>query len=501
MVSYVSQDLIPSDTRIPRRLEKSTFPRRTAGRDTKQFVESFPYRKSAIIVGLSLSTNSAQEIEAVAFSFGFKSFEITLDRGSSLPCVGDLTLQRLLSGNATFPSKDGDDFFNTFIMVGFDMARMATLIHKYLGFHTHGFDLGSLLAPDSASPWGPARVVANRLHQGELELLEYMVAESHALDQLKPRAMQNEFSSYNVRKDGKVDLQNDRYKTRVRRSNRQAVVITMASGREYTTRAVGMQGKKTTLGAVQLSGGIASIRVVGRQELTSSERALEHLLLTTLQGLKSFQQSPFIRLFWFPTWKRFKPPPESFRLNSSAYNTVMDVANLNVSQKKVIDTLVSSERAVIVHGPPGTGKTTTIATISRIWDLHDCPVWIVAHSNVAVKNIANALGKRNVDFRLIVSKEFHEEWHEHLYASVQEKLIRSDEFPKDPSDMERLIGGACIILSTLSMLSNPALEQNRLFELVPMERLIVDEVSQIRVFEFLVRISQSSKARVDETVM
>jgi len=42
--------------------------------------------------------------------------------------------------------------------------------------------------------------------------------------------------------------------------------------------------------------------------------------------------------------------------------------------------------------------------------LYQLPVWIVAHSNVAVKNIAETLFKKEVDFKLLVSKEFYEEW-------------------------------------------------------------------------------------------
>ncbi len=63
-----------------------------------------------------------------------------------------------------------------------------------------------------------------------------------------------------------------------------------------------------------------------------------------------------------------------------------------------------------ITGPPGTGKTTTIAAASRIWDFRRHPVWVVAHSNVAVKNIAETLYKKGVDFRLLVSNEFYEEW-------------------------------------------------------------------------------------------
>jgi hypothetical protein len=52
--------------------------------------------------------------------------------------------------------------------------------------------------------------------------------------------------------------------------------------------------------------------------------------------------------------------------------------------------------------------------------------------------------------------------------------------------MERTIGGSPVALCTLSMLSNPILDDRRLYELVPMERLIVDESSQIDVGEFMV---------------
>ena len=61
-------------------------------------------------------------------------------------------------------------------------------------------------------------------------------------------------------------------------------------------------------------------------------------------------------------------------------------------------------------GPPGTGKTQTICAAASIWDSQSIPAWIVAHSNVAVLNIAEVLHERQVDFKLLVSKEFHFEW-------------------------------------------------------------------------------------------
>jgi Rad3-related DNA helicase len=65
-----------------------------------------------------------------------------------------------------------------------------------------------------------------------------------------------------------------------------------------------------------------------------------------------------------------------------------------------------------LEGPPGTGKTTTIVAAAEIWAQDGIPTWIVAQSNVAVKNIAEKLYKRDVRFTILVSKEFHFEWYE-----------------------------------------------------------------------------------------
>jgi hypothetical protein len=70
---------------------------------------------------------------------------------------------------------------------------------------------------------------------------------------------------------------------------------------------------------------------------------------------------------------------------------------------------------------------------------------------------------------------------------IQEKLIRSDELPQNPRDLNLALGGTCIMLSTLSMLSNPALDAKGVFEFVPVKQLVIDEASQINVFDFMVR--------------
>lgn len=85
--------------------------------------------------------------------------------------------------------------------------------------------------------------------------------------------------------------------------------------------------------------------------------------------------------------------------------------------------------------------------------------------------------------RSLINSNFR---HEHLYEEILRRVIRSDELPKKVSDMEEMIGGSRIILCTLSMLSNPGLQSNGTFKIMPVERLIIDEASQINIFEFMV---------------
>lgn len=79
--------------------------------------------------------------------------------------------------------------------------------------------------------------------------------------------------------------------------------------------------------------------------------------------------------------------------------------------------------------------------------------------------------------------------HEHLYEKIEENLLRTDEIPRDVAAIERLLVGVTIVLSTLSTLSNPALHSNGFFRVVPVERLVIDEASQIKILDFMVRLT------------
>ncbi|KAJ6623278.1 P-loop containing nucleoside triphosphate hydrolase protein [Mycena sp. CBHHK59/15] len=281
-----------------------------------------------------------------------------------------------------------------------------------------------------------------------------------------------------------MKLENARYQNRVRRSDQTSVILTDSRGREFTGRAQGANGRLTDISfnKKQFSGNLTAVRVVGREEATCAEKARDEFVLRALLGEVRLAESCFVGFLWFP---------ETQQLMATGTSDTEGCAppNLNASQRHALSRMTSTTPLVIIQGPPGTGKTKTIAAAAAVWEAQMRPVWIVAQSNVAVKNIAEKLFKEGINFKVLVSKEFYFEWHEHIYSVVADNLIRTDEFAKDHRGMGFMLGGARVILCTLSALSNPVLDQVGMFLHVPVERLIVDEASQINIFEFMVRCS------------
>jgi regulator of nonsense transcripts 1 len=210
-----------------------------------------------------------------------------------------------------------------------------------------------------------------------------------------------------------------------------------SNNRRFEGTASETKGKTTTILLQKGKGpsNLRSVKVVGLQDATNSERTRDELLYLVLAGQKSLQESPFIQRVWFP--HRFDQTT-STATDSGRPEKVSTSIKLNDSQCNAMRAMVGKSPIVVVHGtfdticylsrvypfrlegPPGTGKTTTITAAAQVWESRNFSVWIVAHSNVAVKNIAEKLFDKKVDFKILVSKEFHEEW------SVLTLSFRSD---------------------------------------------------------------------------
>ncbi|KAK0482994.1 P-loop containing nucleoside triphosphate hydrolase protein [Armillaria luteobubalina] len=415
------------------------------------------------------------------------------------------------------------------VLAGFHMPRLSIRIHCHLKCHVQGIDLTTFQSKSPRKPSYPSMLVSkvstgkisafavdslwnDKLNEslGEnirkvclrawisaviisksmkdvalikpvetrwlklevLECLGRLLSQADILECAKPTEISNDFTELAKGKKDKWQLHNSRFRTRVR--DRPEVC------HEFKGLPVRSQGKRTNIKVYgRLRGKVTRVTILGRERPTNAEAARDLLLLRALQGECHIRQSKFVRILWFPSNEDKK------ELVSSAKSSFVCVRKLNDSQRVVVSAMLSPRPLVLVHGPPGTGKTSTISAAAELWRQSRLPAWIIAHSNVAVKNIAEKLASYDVDFKIIVSKEFYVEWHEHLYTNIKDKLLRGDLLPETRKGLERRIGESTIILSTLSMVSNGLLDKNGMFDVVPPTTLVVDEASQINVFEYM----------------
>ncbi|KAG6326048.1 hypothetical protein ID866_13041, partial [Astraeus odoratus] len=284
-----------------------------------------------------------------------------------------------------------------------------------------------------------------------------------------------------------VTVKSSRFPTRIRTSRQQFLEIETQQGsriKAHTRKVDGRQAEIEVQGSVT-GDNIKSITTVGKADLTPAEAAREKAILETLKGESSLSSQPFFKTIWLPRDTPSWPPTNLPDCSKQIYCSDL---NLNTVQEAAVEKILSNSdenRTVLIQGPPGTGKTTVIASsITNIIFSPNRTIWVAAQSNVAVKNIAEKLDKIGFrDFRLLVSKDFHFDWHEHLYERLEHCLLVSDVFSKTMIEATTQLGDARVILCTLSMLSNdniaPYVQVN------PVDILIFDEGSQIEIGDYV----------------
>lgn len=129
-------------------------------------------------------------------------------------------------------------------------------------------------------------------------------------------------------------------------------------------------------------------------KLTPDKRT-SSLMKTSLKEIPSNSRlNNLFNLIHSDTQKEFKARVQKTNALLSYFNT-----DLNKSQKKAVDGILNNEdELLIIHGPPGTGKTTTL--IEAIVQLvkRGEKVLVSAPSNTAVDNIASGLINKNINF-------------------------------------------------------------------------------------------------------
>jgi hypothetical protein len=198
-------------------------------------------------------------------------------------------------------------------------------------------------------------------------------------------------------------------------------VESIVKGKKKTIsgRAEDVKGRAATISLRgDFSGEKFRVYTNGKEPPTCAEELRETIVLKALQGTNTILDLPFVKSIWLPNEPPNWPPtPHKAVLPTSSYSSTRP---LNRSQEAAVKAILSplpADRLVLIHGPPGTGKTSVIACATQTKMSSFPPtgtMWLVAQSNIAVKNIAEKLAESNfLDFRILVSREFHFDWYVH----------------------------------------------------------------------------------------
>jgi Cdc6-like AAA superfamily ATPase len=192
----------------------------------------------------------------------------------------------------------------------------------------------------------------------------------------------------------------------------QSVVVQTNTGKNrFSAKSSKVSGKLTTIKTkgVEITGDVESITVVGKEDPTRAQTEKRNIIMDALLGGKILLGNFLVRSVWLDESVFCQPMPAHSRRGVTI--------PLNPSQSLAVDCMLGDASVdypnfVLVQGPPGTGKTATIAAVVQgVTEDEKGGLWLIAHSNVAVKNIGEKLASIGFfDWKLLVSTNFHFDW-------------------------------------------------------------------------------------------
>ncbi|KAJ3087977.1 hypothetical protein HK102_009838, partial [Quaeritorhiza haematococci] len=323
---------------------------------------------------------------------------------------------------------------------------------------------------------------------------------------------------------------NERFNNRIRKRNK--VMINLKHGENIPALSVHVRGRRSVLRSDRFLKGLRpehvdQIVVDQSDDFSNEEESLSRYLGNVFTGsldnvdddavftradrmvesddegdggggrAKSAGNTPyFIRGLFDPEFDLKGAASGSLVVVTDALRQAVDEhlkeGHLNPAQMKAARTiLLGSDPVVVVKGPPGTGKTTVISQSIKTWFKYlshsNDTIVCAAKGNVAVRNIATSMLKNGFeDFRLIVSNEYFEEWHEDQYTSrsLRSKVISSNLLMHPVIAFE--LRTIPVILCTLGMLSTTPHLAGSFLSSHNITTLILDEASQTHLGSLIV---------------
>lgn len=120
---------------------------------------------------------------------------------------------------------------------------------------------------------------------------------------------------------------------------------------------------------------------------TASYKEMEEALKRTIkaENTRLRELRDILLLEKKPSFKDAKEIPEYY-----------EVATLNPSQNKAVRNILAAKDVAIIHGPPGTGKTTTLVEAVKLTLQNEKQVLVTAPSNTAVDLLTERLAKKGL---------------------------------------------------------------------------------------------------------
>lgn len=271
----------------------------------------------------------------------------------------------------------------------FDFSMHLAVVKEALSAFHFGRFLGEYVTSDSAC------VDTAGLALRDLDLGARLVAVFHSITLLQPESRAVEFAQITADEEtGVTVVANERYSSRLAPNSQQTVVFQLVDGtviRGQTSKTVGRKsevevtdGDKTLL----LTGNVVNITVHGRDDADASQLAALsfwfHVIrlraTSDVTAMRAMDDALDPSALFYPLFYGEAPltkgPNRTIRkygpLDEASRYTTIERSNLDPAQRTAAMALLRpikdfADRLTVIHGPPGTGKTTVIREVCLQW--------------------------------------------------------------------------------------------------------------------------------------